>query len=356
MRSQRPSADLVELVESDIGELARFIASQSGRASTIVESHLRWFLLENPARESSIPLGCGLRSSEGELVGCILYVPQLFRYQQQTLLGVWSSCFYVDERYRGGGLALFFKFADLGAHWPLFANSANAAAAKFWQVRRGTPIPDTDHELFGVVRWSGVIEEALTRHGAPKPLARSTGPLGAIAVAPFHRLKLKLGRAEDLTSILSAAEASQLPLLKATPEFTANRDQRYLHWRYFSGHDATVGVFAFRNRETNSDVLVTVNQRIRGYRQQIRTLNVLDIYPAVGPEICAVIIGALLDRYHETIDAVVLRGLDGERQRLFQSMGFQRREFDAPTAWVLDSTGQLPAKRYFVPADGDAII
>src|SRR5277367_3499979 len=96
-----PHADLVIIYDSDIVELSQFIASQSGREAANVQSHLRWFLLENPARDPEIPLGCGLRSTEGKLVGCILYAPQTFRFQRQTLVLVGSSCFYVDKHYRG---------------------------------------------------------------------------------------------------------------------------------------------------------------------------------------------------------------------------------------------------------------
>ena len=173
MKSGSPPADLVAISESDLVELARFVASQSGRESASVESHLRWFLLENPARDPQIPLGCGLRLPQGEFVGCILYVPQIFRFQQQTFPIVWSSCFYVDQRYRSnGGLVIFFRFAELGKKWPLFANSVNAAAAMFWKVQRAAPIPYSDHELFGVLRWRGMIEEVLTRRRVPKTLAR----------------------------------------------------------------------------------------------------------------------------------------------------------------------------------------
>jgi len=107
-----PPAKLVTISESEIVELAQFIASQSGRESASVERHLRWFLLENPARDPQIPLGSGLRSPQGELVGCILSVPQVFRFQQQTLLIVGSSCFYVDERYRGSGGLVFLRFSS----------------------------------------------------------------------------------------------------------------------------------------------------------------------------------------------------------------------------------------------------
>lgn len=358
MNSGFPPAKLVAIFASDIVELAQFIASQSGREPASVESHLRWFLLENPARDPEIPLGCGLRSPQGELVGCILCVPQTLRFQQLTFPVVWASSFYVDKRYRGnGGAVIFLRLVELGGKWTLCANSANADGAKFWKARRAVPIPYSDHELFGVLRWRGVLEEALKRRSVPKTLARMSSGPAALFVLPFKRLKLAMGRTKDLVPLASAEQVMQLPIHGPAPELTANRDLRYIRWRYFSGRDATVAVFAFRNHQLESDVLVTVNQRPRGYRGQIRTLNVLDIYPSVMPEACASIVAALVERYRSAIDAIVLRGMDEARQELFCRSGFLRRPFDAHNGWLLDQSGVLPTRNwYLVPADGDWLI
>ncbi len=138
---------------------------------------------------------------------------------------------------------------------------------------------------------------------------------------------------------------------------TAHRDLRYIHWRYFSGRDDTVAVFAFRNQQVESGVLVTVNQRPRGYRGQIRALHLLDIYPSVAPEVCASIVAALAQRYRTRIDAIVLRGLDEVRQDHFRRLGFLRRQFEAPNGWFLDKSAVLPTRNlYMVPADGDWLI
>jgi hypothetical protein len=347
----------VAISESDIAELAQFIAIQSGREPASVESHLRWFLLDNPARDLQIPLGRGLRCREGRLVGCILSVPQTFRFQQQTSLVVWSSCFYVDKLYRGSGGPMFLSFSELGRKLPLFVKSANASAAMVWKARGADPIPYSDQELFGVLRWRGLIEEGLSRRGAPQTLARMASSTAALLVSPFKRLKLEGGLSEDLVPLTSAEQVMQLPIHGPASELTANRDLRYIHWRYFSGRDDTVAVFAFRDRQLKSEVLVTVNQRPRGYRGQIRALHVLDIYPAVSPEVCASIVAALMDRYRTTVDAIVLRGLDEARQEVFVRGGFMRRPFEAPNGWFLDKSGSLPTRKfYLVPADGDWLI
>lgn len=358
MKSLSATARPVTIAANEIVELAQFIASQSGREPAAVESHLRWFLLENPARDPALSLGCGLRSPQGELVGCMLHVPQIFRFQQQTFPVILASSLYVDPGYRSnGGVVLFRKFTELGSKWPIFTNSANPVAAVFWRSRRAVPIPYSDHELFGVLRWRGMIEEALRRRNLPRSVARLASGPGALVVRPFKSLTLGGGGAEDLVPLASAEQVMQLPIHDPPSELTANRDLPYIRWRYFSGRDATVAVFAFRSKQSEPGVLVTVNQRPRGYRGQIHTLNLLDIYPSVTPEVYVSIIAALVERYRGAVDAVVLRGLDETRQDLFRSLGFLRRQFDASNGWLLDKSEFLPTRDwYMVPADGDWLI
>jgi hypothetical protein len=357
-KSQRvpsPPAKLVTILDSEIGELSRFIAAQSGRESADVESHLRWFLLENPASEPDIPLGCGLRSSDGELVGCILCVPQRFRHQQQVLTVMGSSSFYVDERYRGSGGLLFLKFSEFGRRWPLFGNSANADAAGLWKARGAKPIPFSDHELFGVLRWEPVIEETLHRKGAGS-LSRWAARAGSVVAGITKRLSVD-DEPGNLSPLQSADEVMALPFHEPPTELTAVRDRDYIHWRYFSNRDKTVAVFVFRAPRLAGATLVTVNHRPRGYRQQIKTLNLLDVYPAVNPEIGAAIVDALVLQYRGAVDAIVLRGLDQQHQAAFLAKGFVRRQFEAPNGWLLDKAKILPAQSlYLVPADGDWLI
>jgi len=77
-------AHLVTLAEKDVNEMACFVAAQSERTTESVEAHLRWFLLENPARHPEDPLGFGLRLAD-QLAGCILCVPQAFRLGNERI-------------------------------------------------------------------------------------------------------------------------------------------------------------------------------------------------------------------------------------------------------------------------------
>jgi len=104
-------------------------------------------------------------------------------------------------------------------------------------------------------------------------------------------------------------------------------------------------------------MFVAVNERPRGYRMQIRSLNVLDVFPKPKPDALAAIVAALHEKYRDRTDMIVLRHLEAScRNRLLEA-GFRRRNFESPNGWLLDRCGLLPTQDcYFVPADGDWLI
>ncbi len=347
---------LVDLAEHDLPELAGFVAAQSGRAPGETLSHLTWLFLENPARKDFEPLGCGVRSSQGELVGCILYLPQMFVFGQNPLLMLGSSCFYVDESHRGSGGALFLKFTRAANQWPLFGNSANAIAAQLWKARGATPIPDSDHELLGVVRWQPVVEELAVRRGAGKSLARAAG-VATAWLRHVRYLRFPPDQEGELVRLSSVEEVMELLRTEMSSYFTARRDESYVRWRYLSPQDPSIALFAFRNRRWQNPIFVAVNERLRGYRRQIRSLNVLDIFPKPEPELMSAVVAALHKKYRFRADMIVLRNLDAPCWNKLREAGFRRREFGLPNGWLLDRRGLLPTHDcYFVPADGDWLI
>jgi GNAT superfamily N-acetyltransferase len=353
-RSQR--SDLIALSEMDLGEIAQFIAQQSRRPRETVEAHLRWFVLENPARGKNDPLGFGLVDTD-QLVGCILCVPQFFQFGRQKSLLMGSSSFYVDTRHRGQGGRIFLRYSRLAKHWPLFGTSANAEAAALWKAAGAKPIPHSDRELFGVLHWPPVAEEVVHRKYSSRFLTRvAASPVSHLARL-LRPLKVETEDGGGLRQLTCAEQVNDLPIHGCASKLTAMRDLAYIRWRYFSGRDQTTSAFAFRGRRPDQEVLVTVNQRTRGFRDQIKTLNVLDVYPEVPAEEWLRILGALLARYQKTVDAVVLRNQNQNLQDFFCRRGFQLRAFDAPTGWHLDKTHLLPTSDWYpVPADGDGLI
>jgi hypothetical protein len=356
-REQTKRAELVTIETKDIPEVASFIATQSSRSRESVEAHLRWFLLENPALRAQDPLGFGLRSAD-RLVGCILCSPQLFRCEKQAIFFMGSSLFYVDDRHRGYGGRIFLQYCRMGNRHPLFGTSANVEAAALWKAAGARPIPHSEGELFGVLRWPPIAEEVAHRRYSNRPLSALAGSSLATIAGAFRPLKIECSSSDKLRPLTSAERVSDLlQRHNFSTKLTAARDLPYLRWRYFSERDATVAVFAFRSDELNREVFVAVNQRIRGYREQIKTLNVLDVYPEVSQAEWLQIVGALIVRYRQMVDAIVLRSQNLEQRKMFCERGFQWRAFNAPNGWVLDRSEFLPTHDWYpVPADGDGLI
>lgn len=355
-QARAPRTELTPILDKDLSEVAHFIAAQSGRSAEIVEAHLRWFLLENPVRRLQDPLGFGLRAAD-QLVGCILCSPQAFHFEDKKILLMGSSSFYVGDGHRGNGGRLFLQYSRLGKQWPLFGTSANAEAAPLWKAAGAHPIPYSDCELFGVLRWPPLVEEVVHRKNPNRMLSRLAGGPVANVAALIRPLKIDYGASDALRPLSSADQANDLRIQSVSAKLTAMRDLSYIRWRYFSGRDATVAVFAFRSHQPRQEVLVTVNQRLRGYRSQINTLNVLDVYPEISPDEWLRVAGALIARYRDVVDAIVLRSPDPQRQKIFCERGFQRRAFDQPNGWFLDKAGLLQTHEWYpVPADGDGLI
>ncbi len=353
-RSRR--ADLIALSERDLREIAQFIAKQSRRPPETVEAHLRWFLLENPARGKNDPLGFGLVVAD-QLAGCILCVPQLFCSGNERILLMGSSSFYVDNAHRGQGGRIFLKYSRMANQWPLFGTSANAESAALWKAAGAKPIPYSDGELFGVLHWPPVAEEVVHRKYSSRFLSSLAGSSVSHLARLLRPLKIETEKCGMLRQLTSAEQVNDLPIHGCPTKLTAMRDRAYIHWRYFSGRDRTIAAFAFRSRRPDQEVLVTVNQRARGFREQIKTLNILDVFPEVPEEEWLRILGALLERYQKTVDAVVLRNQNQDLQDSFCRRGFQLRTFDAPTCWYLDKTHLMPTSDWYpVPADGDGLI
>ncbi len=348
--------ELATLCENHVTHIAAFIAAQSGRTSNVVNRHLSWFLLENPTRQPQDPLGFGLQFAD-QLVGCILCCPQTFCFENKRIPLMGSSSFYVDKRHRGYGGRIFLQYARLAKQWPLFGTSANPEAAALWKAAGASPIPYSDGELFGVLRWPPVAEEFAHRRYSSRLLSSLAGSSIANLASMFRPLKIDIGTSDALQPLTSAEQVNDLPIHDPSSNLTALRDSAYIRWRYFSGGDATAAVFAFRTCQPDREVLVTVNQRTRGYRGQIKALNVLDVYPEAPADEWLRIVAALAQRYRKTVDAVVLRNQNPKQQQFFCERGFQFRPFNAPTGWFLDKARLLPTHDWYpVPADGDGLI
>lgn len=357
--------ETVEINERDLETVARFLScqqqgnqqSRAGGASGLDYRLLRWFLVDNPARADDIPLGWAMRKASGEIVGTMLCVPQRFCFRDEIYTLVMSGAYYVDEPWRGLGLSLFMRYLQIGKRHALFATTANAQSGALWKRFEAYSIPHTDHELFGIVRWRPMLEEIVARVLNGGMLARGASLIGAPFLGLARRLHTGMSNRGELVRLQSLDDVANLRLSGQCEKLTAVRDSDFIKWRYFSGHDSTQAVFAFRGEGVTNDCLVTVNEKHRGYRAQLKVLNVLDIWGDVTSASIATIAALLVQYYLGEIDAVVFRCQSVERQQCLISRGFVRRKFQIPIGWCIDRFGILPTNNwYLVPADGDMMI
>ena len=344
---------------SDLEEVARFISRLSGSDTPLPRAveRLFWILVENPARDSVDPLGWLLRTPTGEVVGCMCSAPQQFCFGEMTFTLMMANSFYADDQYRGRGASIFLKYVQLARRYPLFVSSANAAVAEMWQKLGGYPIGNSDHEILGILRWPPLLGEGVYRKTASDRLARLTVALAS----PWLRARRQiLPEAVEgkLRPIYDPEEAAIICAGHRTDKITSCRNLSFLKWRYFSKVDPTTRLFAFRSlEEDKQQFMVAVRRQNRGYKQQIRALQVLDIWGEARPDSCLSIASSLWREYRDQIDVLAFRCLNQVQQQALTARGFRVRSFGAPVAWCMDKYGLLPSKTwYFVPADGDMFL
>ncbi len=358
----KKNLQLYEIAPSDLEEVARFISRVSGSDTALPRAveRLSWILTENPARESADPLGWLLRASSGEIAGCMGCAPQKFCFGQTTLTMMMANSFYVDDQYRGGGASIFLKYLQLGRRYPLFVSSASESVAEMWQKLGGYPLGNSDHEVIGILGRPPLVAESVYRKMANDSIARFTARLVSplASLWPHGRRPLLQSSAEgNLTPLLTPEEAAGVCAEHHTKKITGCRDVQFLKWRYYSTFDSTSQLFAFRPNDSERKFMIAVRLQNRGYRHQIRALQVLDIWGEAEPQTCVSIAAGLWSKYVGLIDILVFRCLNRSQRQALVDQGFRIRKFPAPIAWCVDKAGLLPAKSwYFVPADGDMFL
>ncbi len=340
--------------ERDLAALAHFYAGQGaeppgGERGDRVE-HLRWYLFENPHAVSDLPPGWIGCDASGRIVGAKCCVPQRFRCGEQRFTLLIAGGFYVDPAHRGLGLLLMRRLLEPSERYAQLAVTMNEVSGALYERYGGYPIPGSDRELLGVLRWPPVVEEVLQRRLARPGLARAISAAGALRPAavrgaPGGELR-QVGAAEEVAELAAAVPPDH------ARELTALRDPAFLRWRYFQGPDATRALFVYEGR--GGRCLVGVNRRRRGHRGQVRALMVLDLWGALPAGETADLARALAARYRDAADLVVFRGMPEARERALRAAGFVSRALPRAVGVCIDRGGRLPNRRwYLVPADGD---
>jgi hypothetical protein len=347
--------EIREVEPGDLPDLARFYAAQGVASSVQLErgdpvAHLHWFLFENPARAPRVSAGFIARDAEsGAVAGALLCCPQRFRSDAREYVVLTSGGYYVDIAHRGLGLLLLRRLLTAGDGHAVISTTMNEASGGIYERRGGYPIPRTDHELLGVLRWPALVEELLLRRGLPPLVARLASKPAALRPAAVRaRASERLRRAESADEIEPEALA---PLPELGARLAATRSHEFLQWRYFAGPDPSRALYVYRGERGTA--LAGAYLRTRGRAHQIRTLVLLDLWGSLPVEETPALISALV-ACHPNADAMTLRGLMPEREAVMLASGFVLRALPRATGVCIDPAGVLPTQDwYLVPADGD---
>ena len=355
----KKSLQLRDIIPSDVEEVARFIGRLSGSEMplSVALERLSWILLENPARTAGDPLGWLLRNSSGELVGCMCCAPQKFCIGQSTFTLLMANSFYVDDRFRGAGTSIFLKYLQMGRRYPLFVSSANPTVAAMWQKLGGYQLGNSDHEELGILRWPPMLAESVYRKTGNARLARITSAIASPLFGASRRLPL--GSAEgELVPLESAEQAAATSSQHHSGKITNCRQAPFLKWRYFLQTKPLTRLFRFSTGDgEKKQFMIAVQLQNRGYNQQIKALQVLDIWGEADPQTVVAIASCLWREYCDQINLLAFRCLTPLQTRELQAKGFKVRSFPAPIAWCIDKYALLPSKDWhFVPADGDMFL
>jgi hypothetical protein len=348
-----------EIGRDDLAPLAAFLAGQNpasahdatGEGLRRRAQHLEWFLFENPAQPDGVPRGWIARDTEGRVAGSKLCVGQRFVCDGRPYTLLMGGGYYVSSEHRGLGLALMRRYLEQGARHALYASTMNEVSGALYEHYGGYPIPRTDHEWLGVLRYAPVLEEWLARR-----LGRPWAARMLASAAALRPAGLRGGAPGELRRVAADEDLGALgidPPPEHARELTASRDPAFLRWRYYQGEDATRALHVYRS-ERGERALVAVNLRARGHRGQVRALMVLDYWGRVASEEIAHVARHLAERYRREADVIVFRGQPDERAARLRAAGFLRRPLARAIGVCIDRHALLPTRAwYLVPADGD---
>jgi hypothetical protein len=352
------SVTLSELRESDLEEMHRFLAVEitgapcEPRVIAARSAASLWYLFDNPETTPDLPKGWIARDARGNVVGTKICSPQRFRVGDATFLLLLGGGYYVNRAHRGTGLRLMQRYLALGDRYSHFATTMNEVSGAIYERHGGYPIPDSEHEMLGVLRWPPLVEEVLARRLARPGLARTLARGAALRPGSISA-RAAVG---ELGEISDAAQIAGLRI-ETPPEHAAQiagaRQPDFLRWRYFAGPDRTRALFVYTD-PGGGRALVGTKLILRGGREQIRALTVLDYWGRVPDAAIASVAAHLAGRFRTEADVIVFRGQPAARRRFLAQAGYAQRVLPRAVGVCIDRAGRLPTREwYLVPADGD---
>ena len=317
----------------DVQALARFFASQTGEPAASIQPRLEW-QARNPSRSPEIPPVICARLPSGEIAGAMLCIPHRLERQSVRQTALMSSGFYVDRSIRGAGLQIFLAYRALGARYALYATTANAVSERLWRSAGGTPLARTEYEWLHPIAWPPVVEEMLVRRMGKgvAPLARLVAlarPIGREGFSGARGELTPVDRPED--AVIASASSDLQPV----------RDAAFIRWRFFDAPQADGVVYRYRDGVTGADGFVAITSSRRGYRHQLRTISLADMWGAIPADAFPALLSAIGRRHRASADLIAIRCVPDAYERGAERAGFRRRAFEYPIGWCVDPRGVL---------------
>jgi hypothetical protein len=332
----------VDTSQPDLEELARFFAAQTGDSEGRIHERLAWHA-RNPSRTPDLPFALLVRGAPGAIAGAMLCIPHRIVNGSREYTAVMSSGFYVDRSIRGAGIQIFLQYRALRSRFVLYATTANAEAARLWQWAGARPLARTDHEMLRPIRWPSVFEEMLVRRIGRRaaPLARMVAPLANLRAIGSGR-----GSGGELAPVDRPDDA-------VTPSHDQGlqpvRDVAFIRWRFFEVPQVDAKVYRYRNERFGADGFVALTRSRRGYRGQIRTLFVADVWGTVPAQAFPALLDAITQRHRHTDDVLAIRCAAEPYAQEALAASCIRRDFEGTVGWYIDDRGVLGAGSVLMP-------
>lgn len=333
----------IDTSEPDLRELAGFFAVQTADSPELIFERLQW-QMRNPSRRPDVPFAWCVRTGGGTLGGAMLCTPHRLIKGSQQCTALMSSGFYVDASFRGAGMGIFLRYRALSEHYVLYATTANAQAARLWQWAGAKALAETDYELLLPTRWSSLVEEMLVRRLGVRSasLARAVAP-----IANLRGLASCNVSAGELTPVYCPEDAV---VSSSNDGLQPVRDAAFIRWRFFDAPHAEAQIFKYRDEELSADGFIALTRVRRGYRKQIRTLYLADMWGRIPPRALPNLLHTIRSRYRRTADLLSIRCLPQEHLKEALATYCVRREFGCTTGWYIDRTAMLGLDPVVIPA------
>ena len=205
--------------------------------------HRLWRM--NPALSKAkhlLPIGW-VQEAEGEIVGYMGSIPLLYRYGDQSLIAVATTCYVAEPVYRAGSLSLVGSFFRQQGVDLFLDSTASPAAGKVMRAFKAEPLPQRDYDavLFWVLNPPAFLVAAMHKMQINPGLGKIASWLGSPALRGnilFRRSWPKRTAERFSCRILSIEEIGDdfedlwTRKVQERPRLIASRTPEILRWHF----------------------------------------------------------------------------------------------------------------------------